>query len=104
MMKMKFKEWDCLVSPAQYGNGRKAICLIEDGPLREPIAVATVNVMAEECPDDCAFIKEYSENEGMVSALHTAGLIEIKPIRMVESGHVVIPLHRLTEKALNLFK
>jgi hypothetical protein len=101
---MKFKEWVCLVEPAHYGNGRKALVLNEKQPPHERIAVATVNLVGDICPDDCAFIKDYSENDGMTSALQIAGLIESPAIRFIHSGHVIIGLYRLTEKALDLFK
>lgn len=104
MITMKFKEWDCIVRPAHYGNGRKALELVENGPLEERIAVATVNLDGTVCPDHCAYIKDYSENEGMVTALIMNGLIKPRAVMTVQSGHVTVGLYRFTEKALNLFK
>lgn len=104
MVTMKFKEWACIVEPAHYGNGRKALVLNEDGPSAERIAVATVNLDDEVCPENFAYIKDYSENEGMADALIEADLIKPKAVMTVKSGHVNVSLYRFTEKALTLFK
>lgn len=101
-MKMKFKSWDCIVEAMWYGNHRRALRLI-DAEDCEPIAVATVNIIDYPCPDDCAYIKEYSENNGMTKALIEAGLIEPEMINSVPSGHVMIGMYKLTDKALDLY-
>ena len=101
---MQFKDYKCLVIPAFYNNGRKALELVEDGPLCEPVAMATVNVIEHPCEDDYAYIKDYSENEGMVDALVEAKIIKPQPFCFVQSGHVTIGMYELTEIALNLFE
>ena len=103
-LKMQFKDYKCLVIPSFYNNGRKALKLIEDGPLCETIAMATVNVIAYPCKDNCAYIKDYSENEGMAAALKKAKIIKPQAVHSVPSGHVMIGMYELTEKALNLFE
>lgn len=103
-LKMQFKDYKCLVIPAFYNNGRKALKLVEDGPLCEEIATATVNVVAHHCEDDYAYIKDYSENEGMVEALVKAKIIKPQAFCFVTSGHVTIGMYELTEKTLNLFE
>ena len=98
-MNIKFKTYNCIAQGTYYDNGRKAIQLIdtEDG---QPIATASVNIVKADCPDDCIYVKDYSENEGMSNALNIAGIIEVTPIDMVESGYVTIGLYKLTDKAL----
>ena len=75
MKTVQFKHWNCNMVFAKYSNGRTAIKLM-DPETGEPIAVATVNI--PECPltGNEIIIKDYSENEGMLSALVNAGVIE----------------------------
>jgi hypothetical protein len=75
MKQVKFKEWLCTVEKAAYGNGRPALVLrdAEDG---EQVAVATVNLPGVPLNPGEVFIKDYSENEGMLAALVRAGIVE----------------------------
>ncbi len=98
--KMQFKNWKCHVVPSFYANGRKALMLHEDGSL---CATATVNVVAHSCEDNCVYIKDYSENEGMVDALVESGLIKPQAVHFVSSGYVTIGMYELTKKTLDLF-
>lgn len=103
MCKVKFNQWGCVAVPGYYGNGRKAIELLDalDG---EPVAIATVNVVAQELTsENHVFIKDYAENSGMLSAMTEAGLIKPNG-RLVPSGFVMIPEAELTEKGLKLFE
>jgi hypothetical protein len=73
MYKVIFKKWQCNVLLKQYSNNRTAITLEDaDG---EPIATATVNLPDEPLEKDEVFIKNWSENEGMLDVLITAGII-----------------------------
>jgi hypothetical protein len=71
---VRFKEWLCTVEKATYGNGRTALILrdAEDGG---QVAVATVNLPGVAAGPDEVFIKDYSENEGMFTALEQAGIV-----------------------------
>ena len=102
-MKVKFKQWDCVLVPRWYDNGRKALSLVGD-PDREPIATASVNLFDAACPDDCMYIKDYSENEGMADALILADVIYPTVITTVPSGFVTISLYQLTTKGLKIFE
>jgi hypothetical protein len=89
MKHVRFKDWDCIVQKCQYGNGRPALQLIDanDG---DPIATATVNLPDVPAGPNEVFIKDYSENEGMLKALTDAGVI--KPTGdSVRSGFVTVP-------------
>ena len=105
MKKVKFKQWECLVKTGYYGNGRKAIMLVDsqDG---ERIATATVNLpMSAELPDNVVFIKDYSGNEGMVETLRNHYIIEEgEEWLSVKSGFVTISAYMLTEDALKLWE
>ena len=57
----------------------------------EPMMTATVNLPDEPLADDEAFIKSYSEGEGLLAGLLEAELIYLTP-RAVRSGHVIIPV------------
>lgn len=95
MKTVKFRNWECDVLMAQYANGRPAIQLMDanDG---DPIATATLNLPPEECPPGCAYIKTYSENEGMLESLMDAGIVSA-PIGWVKTGWVRIPLVRILQ-------
>lgn len=90
---MRFKQWDCELKFGQYGNGRTAIQLI-DKKDRDLVAVATVNMENDPLEADEVFIKDYSENEGMLQALINAGIVKDTGER-VASGWVMIPKAKL---------
>ena len=75
MKTVKFNNFNGKIEFGTYSNGRTAMTLIdvEDGL---PIATCTVNVPdAPQTPFE-VFIKNWSENKGMVDALVEAGVIE----------------------------
>lgn len=91
-MEIKFKQWVCAPSWAQYSNGRPALVLVDaDG---ERIAVATVNMPEVYLEDGEVLIKDYNENVGMTDALVEAGIID-PPHRTVPAGWVSADVARL---------
>jgi len=83
---MKFKQWNCDIFKTKYANGRTAIKLY-DSEHGDPIATATVNLPDETLPDNHVFIKNWSENEGILDCLVKANYI--KPTgRTVNTGFV----------------
>lgn len=82
MMKVKFKDWDCVVQwSIYYENNNIAIQLVDENT-KELVAVATTNTgFKDDFPE--VQIKDYSENEGMWQALVDAGVIEDKVIRTI---------------------
>lgn len=74
---------NCVAKFGTYRDGNLAI-VIEDENTFERIAVATVNVGMPG-----VFIKDYSENEGMLKQLVKKGLV--KEIGSTISGYVEIP-------------
>ena len=98
-MNVRFKSWNCTAIGTYYGNNRKAVKLV-DTENDELVAVATVNLPDVDIPDDCVFIKAYSENTSMDRAMINAGIIKPFSLGHVESGYVNISLYMLTEEAL----
>lgn len=93
-IKVKFREWDCVVEKHRYANGRTAIRLIDEHDETSSIAMATVNLPDEPMAADEVAIKDYSENEGMLAALTEAGVVEPSH-RVCVSGYVTVPVCRV---------
>lgn len=89
---MKYKQWDCEPIVGYYGNGNTAIQLI-DKQDKSLVAVATINLI-DGLPENQAFIKDYSENEGMLEALKDVGIVT-KVIGNRRSGYITAPLCEL---------
>lgn len=88
-----FLDWKCTVWKTTYTNGRIALFLTDDTD-GEPVATASVNLPEEVISEGEAthtFIKDYSENEGILEVLFDAGYIS-PVIRSVNSGWIMIPL------------
>ena len=108
-----FKNWSCRVIPAVYMNNISALQLkdIDDGT---PIATATVNleeyedyVLSLMHPDgyptgeQLTFIKDWSENQGMLSTLINAKIVS-EPVEIVSSGYIAeIPLVKVINEELS---
>ena len=94
--------YNCRFETGRYTNGNLELemVIVED---EEPYSVCTVNP-GFPIADGHLAIKDYSENEGMVSFLVSLGVIEEKPVDRISSGWVTIPVHKLTESGLELFK
>lgn len=90
MFTINFQGYECKVRRNWYLNGNTYLELFtEDGPY----AIATTN-LGKELPEDQAYIKNYSENIGMLEALQDAGIVT-EVIGWVPSGFVLIPLCQL---------
>jgi hypothetical protein len=91
-----FRHWRCRVIKALYAADhsiRLDLRAIDDG---DPIAVATVCLVAYGLtpPDEHCYIKDYSENAGMLGALIDAGVIEYTGVT-VPIGHARAHLCRV---------
>jgi hypothetical protein len=89
MKTVRFADRDCVVEKSRYTNGRPALVLNDprDG---EQIAVATVNLPDVPAGPNEVFIKDYSENAGMLAALEAAGVVRATG-DVARSGFVTIP-------------
>ena len=100
-MKVKFKEKEYIAVGTYYnGDDNKAITLI-DSKSKQPIATATINMPDMRLPANTVFIKDYSENTGMVKALVEAGIIHDKVMYTLQSTFVNVSAYSLTNKAIN---
>ena len=89
MKTIRFRHWDCLVEKTTYRNGRPAL-ILNDVHSGEQIAVATVNLPNVPAGRNDVFIKDYSENEGMLAALQSAGVVRVTG-DMVHCGCAQVP-------------
>lgn len=94
MIKVKFKQWDCVIKAARYHSNNRTALTLYDAEDFQVVAVATINLPDMPLQDDEVYIKDYSENEGMVKALRKAGVIS-KPIGYVNVEYVKIPKCKL---------
>jgi hypothetical protein len=85
-MNIRFKKWNCVLRFAKYGNRRTAM-ILADAMSGERVAVATTNLPDEDLKWDEVFIKDWSENEGMLKCLESHGVID--PNGMVVTGHTM---------------
>ena len=81
----------------KYGNDRWAIEMLdEDG---EHAGTASVNLPAHPLPEHCVFIKDYSENAGVLVGLIAAGVVIDTGIR-APSGFVKIPMCKFSDDVM----
>ena len=76
---VRFDRYEC--------NGRVAMSIYQNGQMQTR---ATVNLPDQELPKDHVFIKNHAENDGLMIDLVENNIIS-SPIRMVRSGHVLVP-------------
>lgn len=96
-MKVKYKNYDCLVKFSQYNYGGGTAIQLIDANDGELVAVATVNLPEQPLGEDEVFIKDYSENEGMADFLVKEGIIELTG-EHVQTGYVSVPKCKLKVK------
>lgn len=78
--KVKFKQWNCIVVKSKYMDNDRIALVLKEEETGEPLATASVNVVdyyfTKENGEHQTFIKNYSENEGILEALVEAGIVE----------------------------
>ena len=104
-----FKSWLCRVVPDKYRNNISLALTLKEIDTGEPIATATINMV-----DDGAqglinqyydyehipvYIKDYSENQGMLVALQEAGVVS-DVVDYYYSGYVRVPLVIVTNQQI----
>jgi hypothetical protein len=88
-----FKGFLCEMQWTTYPNGRAALYLVE-AQTREMVAVATANLPEAPLKPGEVFIKDHSENRGMLAALEQAGVVKATGAA-VRSGFVEVPVAAL---------
>lgn len=102
-LKIRFKEWDCLLGIDTYAISERIALLLVDAEDYEPIATATVNIPEVNLAEGEIIIKNYSENEGMVDALVKANVIH-PTNRLVPCGYTVADVCKFTDKFYNMLR
>ncbi len=92
-VRFKFKDYEGNLVPRKYPNGRLAIEFVDDDG--GCITVCSINLPNEDLDEGQIFIKDWSENEGMLEALLEAGVVIFTGER-VPSGYVQAPKCRLS--------
>ena len=82
---------DCSIKLSVYHNGRTSLSVMTSGI---PLLKASVNLPDHELPTGCIFIKNWSENEGILSELIRHNIIEDTDI-FVSSGYVDVNVCKL---------
>lgn len=91
---VKFKNYTCDLEFNRYAaDGSPHISLI-DIESKEFIATATVYIQGKPPAENYVWIKDYSENEGILQALIDAKVVEPTGIHTT-TGFVTVPLVRL---------
>lgn len=85
---MKFRQWDVTVNKVEYGNNGRVALMLNDAFDGSRIAIATVNIPDEPLGPDEVFVKDWSENEGMLQFLQDNGIAEPTG-DLVNAGYVV---------------
>jgi hypothetical protein len=90
-MDIKFQGTEYGVRKTNYPAGGRAAIVLWDKEHDEIGYVATVNLPDAPLLGNQTFIKDYSENEGMLKALQDAGIVKDTGLR-VRSGFVQVPI------------
>ena len=100
---MKYNSREVIVIGTVYVDGTSAL-LIRDAVTHEPIARATTNIsgvapMIKDMPTDVVYIKDYSENEGVLKTLLQGGIVETVDWNM-ENDHVTFHSVRIIDEEI----
>lgn len=95
----QFIERGCYFRVSRYKNGAMLIHAYQTDEYgcEEPVLTATVNL--GELPADCAVIKSYSENEGLLECLTELGIVK-SMMGYVPSGYVYCPVCKIDLQVL----
>lgn len=92
MKKFDYDGSECCLAKAVYGNNSLALVVLDtDNVMGSPVAVATVNLNEPNMDSNVQYLKNYSENSGLLEALTEAGFIK-EIIRYRKTGFVEVPL------------
>jgi hypothetical protein len=108
-----FKSWLCRVVPTRYTNTGSLALMLKEVDTGESIATATINMVDDYAQEQMkesliewnieegipVYIKDYSENQGMLVALQEAGIVS-DVIDYYDSGYVRVPLVYVMNKEL----
>lgn len=106
--KMEYFKGLIRVTGTLYADGTSALVFTDDNT-GEPVAKASVNMSAMQVhdaalPDDHVFIKNYSENEGVIQTLLDGKIVELTGQTMVNRFVTVQAVKIINENVLNQIK
>lgn len=90
-----FRGFTCELHWKAYPSGRPALYLVDAGT-RETVAVATADVPDVPLKPGEVFIKDHSENRGMLAVLEKAGIVQATG-ETVRSGFVLVPVAKILQ-------
>jgi len=93
-----FAGFQCRLKFHRYADSMRLAIQLIDVVDYSPVAMATVNMPEVPLQDGQVIIKDYSENQGMLSALQLAGIVEPTG-RFAQSSFIVAPICRLLVSA-----
>ena len=102
MRTVQFKDWRCRLYLASYSDGNTALSMYdtEDGSAIACVSLNLVPVEPELLEDRALiYLKDYSENEGMLDLLIAEGIVE-RTGRYRQSGYIEAPLVRIIDPEL----
>ena len=97
-MKVKFKDWDCVIEWSVYLENDNIAIILLDEKTKELVTFATTNT-SEKTDWTKIQVKDWSENRGMWEALVNAGVIESEPVEKITSYFVQVKVGKLTKQA-----
>lgn len=74
MKRVKYAGHNCVIKKGKYSNENLALILMREED-DEEIAVVTINGQ-DILPPNQSYVKDYSENKGMLEAITNAGLVK----------------------------
>tara|TARA_R100001082_G_C4314764_1_gene138455 strand:+ start:165 stop:593 length:429 start_codon:yes stop_codon:yes gene_type:complete len=105
-----FKSWLCRVVPDKYRNNKSLALTLKEIDTGEPIATATINMVDDDAQGLInqyfdyehipVYIKDYSENQGMLVALQEAGVVSDVVDYYYSGQHVRVPLVIVTNQQI----
>lgn len=97
-MKVKFKDWECIIEWSIYSQNDNIAIILLDGKTKELVTFATTNT-SEKTDWTKIQVKDWSENRGMWESLVNAGVIESEPVEKITSYFVQVKVGKLTKQA-----
>lgn len=77
---VRFGGHDCLVLAERYASNGHTALLLYDAKTGEPVATASLNMPHVPLAPNQVFIKDYSENAGMLNALEEAEIVRVSGV------------------------
>lgn len=95
-----FAGYNCNVNKTTYSNGYTAL-LLEDAIEGDCVAVVSINMLSQgRLSSNRIYVKDYSENEGILEVLQKAGVLS-EPLGYAQAGFELVPICEILEPEEN---